>query len=180
MLDILFKKKVSEDKVAKHFVGGLIQLVDQVFPEVAQLINDDPSFVRRPQIDPRNSDEFLMIVIAGNMKFIPKLFNDYQDVRITKQCYKLFSEALGLSPDQTQQLIATYQSFFTRINHPSKNTHYAMSKAVFYKYELNNYQEDYFKNMKTPNPVFLKRLDEITAHFIWDWEGIQDKFRIVQ
>ena len=63
---------------------------------------------------------------------------------------------------------------------PSKNIHYAMSKAVFYKYELNQYQDAYFQKMKSPNPLFLKRLDDIVEHFIWDWEDLRSKYKIVE
>jgi len=67
----------------------------------------------------------------------------------------------------------------SRINTPSKNTLYAMSKAVFFKYNLNAYQQDYFKIMQTPNPLFLKRMDEIMANFLFDWESFTDKFKVV-
>jgi len=56
------------------------------------------------------------------------------------------------------------------VNHPSKNTLYGMSKAVFHKFHLNDYQESYFKNMRTPNPLFLKRMDDVLNNFLWDWE----------
>ena len=55
-----------------------------------------------------------------------------------------------------------------------------MSKGVFFKYGLNDYQSDYFKNMNTPNPIFLKRLDEIVGQFIFDWAEMQDTYRIVE
>ena len=55
-----------------------------------------------------------------------------------------------------------------------------MSKAIFHKYNLNDFQEDYFKNMKAPNPLFLKRLDEIVSHFIWDWDSIKAKLKVVE
>ena len=58
--------------------------------------------------------------------------------------------------------------------------HYAMSKGVFFKYELNKFQSDYFRNMNTPNPIFLKRLDEVIGQFIFNWTEIQDTYRIVE
>jgi len=58
--------------------------------------------------------------------------------------------------------------------------HYAMSKGVFFKYGLNDYQTEYFKNMNTPNPIFLKRLDEIIGQFIFNWPDIQENYRITE
>ncbi|NBN99415.1 MAG: hypothetical protein EBV19_09305, partial [Flavobacteriia bacterium] len=60
---------------------------------------------------------------------------------------------------------------------PSKTTLYAMSKAVFHKYELNQFQDDYFKRMNAPNPVFLKRLDDLLNNFLWNWETFFKKYR---
>jgi hypothetical protein len=53
-----------------------------------------------------------------------------------------------------------------------------MSKAIFHKYELYEYQDDYFKKMQAPNPLFLKRMDEIVSNFVWDWDAFFKKFRL--
>ena len=37
---------------------------------------------------------------------------------------------------------------------------YAMSKGIFDKYMLYNFQDEYFKRMQAPNPLFLKRLHD--------------------
>ena len=39
---------------------------------------------------------------------------------------------------------------------------YGMSKAVFHKYGLNEYQDEYFRRMQAPNPLFLKRMDDFS------------------
>jgi len=51
---------------------------------------------------------------------------------------------------------------------------------VFFKYDLNQYQTDYFRNMNTPNPIFLKRLDEIINQFVFDWQELKEKYRVVE
>lgn len=178
MLTLFRKKKLSEDKTANIFVNSIFDMVDNGFPDVAALINEDPEFILPPNLAVEDSGRFLLIVIAGNLKFIPKYFDNYQDVRLIDRSTRKFAQALGVDAGSLKETIANYQSFFSRINHPSKNTHYAMSKAIFFKYELNQFQSDYFKNMKTPNPIFLKRLDEITGHFIYDWPTLVDKYRI--
>ena len=55
-----------------------------------------------------------------------------------------------------------------------------MSKGVFHKYELYEFQEEFFRNMRTPHPTFLKRLDEIMVNFIFDWESYLDKYKVVE
>ena len=53
-----------------------------------------------------------------------------------------------------------------------------MSKAIFHKYALNDFQEEYFRNMQAPNPLFLKRMDEVISNFIWNWEAVEKKYKI--
>jgi hypothetical protein len=77
-----------------------------------------------------------------------------------------------------EKLVRDYQSFITRVNHPSKNMIYGMSKAMFHKYGLNEFQDEYFKRMQAPNPLFLKRLDEVMGNFIWDWDVFFKKYKL--
>jgi hypothetical protein len=55
---------------------------------------------------------------------------------------------------------------------------YAMSKGIFDKYMLYNFQDEYFKRMQAPNPLFLKRLDEIVENFVWDWDVFFKKYKL--
>ena len=180
MFEALFKKKVSEEKIASYFIHTTIDVVDKGFPYVAEVIENDTSLVIQPDIVSQKSDKLLLIVLAANMQIIPDHFNSYQDRRILQRCYVELSEIFQVPERKIQEVISNYQSFLKRANYPSKNTLYAMSKGVFHKYKLNECQEDYFKNMKTPNPMLLKRLDELMAQFIWDWEEYKDKYKIVE
>ncbi|MCB0481801.1 MAG: hypothetical protein KDC83_10240 [Flavobacteriales bacterium] len=180
MLSIFTKKKLSEEKLQKLFVSGILQLVDKGFPDVAELINTDPEFEINPNIQPNDADKFLMIVVAGNLALIPKHFNDYQDVRLIDGIIKQMANVLNIDHEKLKSLVAKYQSFIHKVNMPSKNILYGMSKAVFHKYELNQFQIEYFRNMKSPNPLFIKRLDDIMLNFQWDWEVIRNKYKITE
>ena len=180
VISFLTKRKISEEKLAESFTAGILQLVDIGFPEVALLINEDPELEIAPTISANAADKFLLIIIAGNLLYVPKLFNNYQDVRLVESIFNKLSTALNIDKEKLKQLVASYQSYMNCINMPSKNIHYAMSKAVFFKYELNQYQDSYFRNMNSPNPLFLKRLDDIVEHFIWNWEEIKSKYKLVE
>ncbi|HAS35743.1 MAG TPA: hypothetical protein DCS15_04600 [Flavobacteriales bacterium] len=179
MLSFLIKKKISEQQVASHFVHSIIQMVEESFADVAELMNSEPEFETSPNINPDDYDRFMLIVLAGNLLFIPKHFNDYQDVRLTDSILNKLAEAFGLPKDKLKETISNYQKFFSKVNHPSKNIHYAMSKAVFFKYDLNRCQDEYFRNMKTPNPIFLNHMNDIIANYIWDWKSIQSEYKVV-
>jgi hypothetical protein len=53
-----------------------------------------------------------------------------------------------------------------------------MSKALFFKYNLNEFQDVYFKNMQAPNPLFLKRMEDLFYYFIWDWDVFFKKYKV--
>lgn len=180
MLSIFTKKKLTEDKVANVFVNGILQLVDEGFLQVTDIINNDPEFLLPPSLKESDSDKFLLVVIAGNINYIPEYFSDYQDIRIVEKIYSKFSNVLGVDKDSFKKTIREYQTLFAKLNHPSKNTLYAMSKLAFHKYDLYDYQQEYFKKMKAPNPIFLKRMDEIMSNFLWDWNSFLEKYRVTE
>jgi hypothetical protein len=84
-----------------------------------------------------------------------------------------------MTPTEFSVKVREYQGFMGRINTPSKNTLYAMSKAVFFKYDLIDCQDEYFRAMKTPNPIFCKNLDEVLRNFLWDWEAFNEKYKVI-
>ena len=181
LLTALFRKKISEEKVANIFVNTILKSMERGFPEVAAIINNDPEFVTRPQIAEEDSDKFMFIVLAGNLRFLGKYFGEEnRDERITEMIYEKFSRVLELNVTRLKVIVEDHHNFFTKVNYPSKNTHYAMSKAVFFKYNLNDHQKEYFKNLNTPNPIFLKHLDEVIFQFIIDWELFSEKYKIIE
>ncbi|TVR40512.1 MAG: hypothetical protein EA392_03645 [Cryomorphaceae bacterium] len=178
MITLFGRKKLTENTIANIFVNSLVDLVDKGFEDVAELIRTDPSFVRSPQIDPNNSDPFLLILVAGNISYIPKYFNSGQDRRIIELSMEKLANMYDMEKLEFATLVKEYKTLMTRLNHPSKNTLYAMSKAVFAKYNLNEFQEEYFRDLNTPNPIFLKKMNEIMEHFIWNWEAFFDKYKV--
>jgi len=180
MLSFLTKKKISEAKLADVFVTSVLKLVDEGFPELAEMINNDPDFKFSPDIKADEADRFLLIVLAGNLERLPQHFHDYRDVRLMESIHNKLASALNVDAEKLKRAIAKYQSFFSKVNAPSKNTLYAMSKAVFFKYELNQYQDEYFRKMNAPNPLFLKRLDDVMACFLWDWSEVKGSYKIVE
>lgn len=178
MFAIFKRKKITEDQLALHFINSMFSVTETCFGDVCQIINNDTEFASAPNLDPADSDQFLMIVISGNLKLMGRHFEGVADARLAEKIYRKLALAFGIDAQQAKEQISKYQSWMDRINHPSKNTHYAMSKAVFHKYNLNRFQTDYFRNMNAPNPIFLKRLDEVIAQFIFDWEGLLESHKI--
>lgn len=179
MLTIFGRKKISADRVANMFVHTICDTVEKGFPEVAGFINDSPEFIKSPEINTEDYGRFLMIVIAGNYGYMPQFFHNNEDYDIVAASNNQAAPVFDMSTSLFGDKVKEYKDFMSRINSPSKNTLYAMSKAVFFKYGLNEFQEEYFRSMKTPNPIFLKNLDEIMRNFLWDWEAFNEKYKIV-
>ena len=180
MFGVFFKKKITEEKLIDYFVFSTVKMVDDAFEDVADIICSDSEFKSRPIISAKQSDQFLWVVITGNMKFIPRYFNDYQDIRLLDDANRKFARILDVPLDVFKEEVKKYNQLFSRLNHPSKNTVYAMSKAVFHKYHLGQYQDDYFKNMDSPNPIFLKRLNDVMEEFLLDWEQFVDDYKTIE
>jgi hypothetical protein len=179
MLATIFKKRLSDDQLSNVFVNGVLDAVDKGFDEVKNLIHEDPAFAVRPDLSKVSDGHFTMILIVGNLSFLGENFEAEQSVRLEKMILEKFAEVFGMNEITFRGHLNDYKSFMTRVNHPSKNVIYAMSKAIFHKYKLNQYQDDYFKSMSCPNPLFLKRMDEIVQNFIWDWDAFFKRYKMV-
>ena len=178
MIRSFLKKRLTDNQLANIFVNGLLEVIDNGFKEVALMINEDPAFDYSPDIAPSEIDEFTIIVIVGNLVQLESHFDYNQAVSVESLIIQKFATIYGMNENQFSDLISDYKSFISRVNYPSKNVLYGMSKAIFHKYALNDFQEEYFKNMQAPNPLFLKRMDEIVSNFIWNWEAVEKKYKI--
>lgn len=176
MLSTLFgKKKLTEDKIANIFVNTLLETVENSFADVATTIMLDPEFIKRPQLDTTDSDKFLMIVVAGNFNYFSRHFSALEESILKDRIIQKFAVVFGLEFDEMKKIVLNYQDLIYRVNHPSKNTLYGMSKAVFFKYKLGQYQDYYFAQLNSPNPLFLKRMDGIMENYLWNWNDFLNK-----
>lgn len=174
----LVKKKISEQRLASTFVGGLVQTVELGFGDVASLINDDIDFAVSPQISASDDTEFLLITLVGNIKLMNDRFDGEMEMKVKRAVLNECAQLFETDYDRFGMIYREYSDLMMRLNHPSKNILYAMSRAVFVKYDLTKYQTDYFKQLKSPNPLILKRMNEIMANFIWDWDVFLEKYKV--
>lgn len=180
MLTLFGKKKLTEDKVANVFVNGIQELIDVGFADVVGLINDSPEFVKPPQITPEDITPFTLIVLSGNIQVIPRHFPAGQDRRLTEYILDKFATLYEIDKMRLAQMVSDTRKFMSRKNHPSKNVLNAMAKALFCRYELNAFQEDYFRNLHSPNPIFIQRLKDALENFMWDWDTLNEKYKVVR
>lgn len=178
MLGTLLKKKLSDNQLASIFLNGIFEMVDNSFVEVVDLINDDVAFVQSPSLSAEKNGQFTMIVVVANISSLESAFETTQANRIERIIFEQLGSLMGKSTAEAEEKVREYQKFMSRINHPSKNLVYAMSKSVFSKYQLNEFQDEYFKRLQAPNPLFLKRLDQMMALFLWDWDSFFKKYKI--
>ena len=176
---IFGKKKIKEDTLANIFVNSTLRAVDEGFADVVGLIEDAPEFVSKPKLDVKDDSKFLLIVLAANLKEIPKHLPAHQDNRLINHIITKLTGVFDVEFQQLEEVLRNYQNYLSRVNHPSQNNLYAMSKALFYKYKLGQYQEDYFRRMNSPNPMFLKRMDEVMKLFLFNWEKVVKDYHIV-
>lgn len=179
MLGIFGRKKIGEDQLAQIFVNAMISMSQDAFPDIAEMINDDPEFISNPELNNDGYVPFLFVVIAGNLKLLPRRLEGVHAKHVLTKIYEKLGEYFDTSSSSIEQHIKKYQSELSRLNHPSKNVLYGMSKLFFHLYDLYPFQEDYYTRIQAQNPIILKRIDKIMNAFIWNWDNIKDEYRIV-
>jgi hypothetical protein len=179
MISTLFgKKKISEDRLANVVVNSIVRSVEQGFPLIAAEFNEAPEFVQSPEIHELEDKPFANVVMAGNLIEIAPHLSAGQDRRLINLAIAKFAKTQGEPTIEMEERIRSTQSLIKRVNSPSKVTLYGMSKALFHQYDLYQFQEDYFKDLKAPNPILLKRLNALMEHFLFGGEELCDQFRI--
>lgn len=179
MIASLFgKKKISEEKLANAFVNAVLQLTDQGYPTIVAELQDAPEFHTSPVFGPGDDELFALIVLAGNLMDAPRHIPAGQDRRFTSFAISKFASAMEQQASELELEVVALQHFMDRINHPSKNTVYAMSKAVFHKYDLFAYQDPFYRDQKAPNPIVLKRLNQLMAFCLWDWAELMEEWKV--
>jgi hypothetical protein len=178
MFTLFGKKKIKEDVVANIFVNSILDTIDNGFPELIGIINDAPEFITSPNLSETDIDRFTLIVFAANLSFIPQHLRGSIDDRIISLILSKLSRVFDVDQNRFEDVIKHYQTYLMKVNHPSKNMLYALSKGIFGKYNLNGFQDEYFKNMNSPNPMLLKRLDEAMDNFVWNWDSFNQKYQI--
>ena len=178
MIGKLLKRKIDPERLANVFVNSILEISENGFQDVREMIAEDPAFVYIPNIRKNYSSKFLLIVIVGNLAFLKDHFEVEEAAELRKLIITKFANIHEITFREFEDLLGKTSGFISQVNHPSKNLLYGMSKAIFHKFELNDYQEDYFKNMRTPNPLFLKRMDEVMSNFLWDWDQFFKKHKL--
>jgi len=180
MIATLFgKKRISEEKLANVFVNAVLELTEQGFAAVAAEINESPEFSANPHIGENDDDALALIVLAANLMEAQRILGPGVDKRIASLSISKFAQATGLGVNELEREVRTLQSQMERLNFPSKNTVYAMGKVLFQRYDLFCFQDPYFREMKAPNPIILKRLNGLMGYFLWNWTEVNEQYRIV-
>ncbi len=179
MLGIFGRKKLGEDQLSQIFNNAMWKMSAKGFSEVAAILNEDPEFTISPELDPNDHTRFFFIIVSGNLKYLPHRLDGTHSRFVIMKIYELLGGLFDTSAGSIEKHIKKLHGEMSRLNHPSKNTLYAMSKLFFKEYDLYQYQEEYYRSILAPNPVILKRLDAIMQSYLWDWEVISEEYRIV-
>ncbi len=172
------KKRITHKVLAKQFVNKTLRAVDETFEDFLDAIYNDSELESYPKLNYKDPSVLMHIIIAGNMKFFERILSSHEENAICNSIIKETSIVFEIDFNEMNDKLESYSSFISRVNHPSKNILYGMSKAVFFKFKLGKYQDEYFAQLNTPNPVFLKKIDVLIENFIWDWKTIFEKSKI--
>ena len=172
------KKKLKPEEVARMFVHATLDSVEDAWPDILGLLRETPHLERPPEIDDAEVGPFLLVVLAGNLDFIPRFFDGGADHALVEAIVSELSKQLELPTDQLADRIACTRDAMVKLNKPSKKTLSAMSRGLYLGYGLNEYQEEYFRSLNVPNPRFLMQMEEVLQHFLWDWTSFHEQYRV--
>jgi hypothetical protein len=178
MLKAILKRRLTDDQIANLFVNVLMEAIDLSFDDIAHGINEDIAFETEPAIEAIGLGHFVFIVFAANVSLVQSTFDAAHAAQIERLIIQKIANIYEMPIEEAGRQLKDFQSFINRVNHPSKNLVYGMSKAIFAKYELHEFQDEYFKSLKAPNPLFIKRLNEVMENFLWDWDAFFAKYKI--
>jgi len=174
----LLKKRLNEEQFSAIFLNVIFDATEKGFEVIADLFNTDPAFVICPSIQKEDCASFQLIILAANFTTIDTFFSAEEARNLKTAVLQKLAVIYNKSTSEIKDILSDYNSFISRVNHPSKNLNYGISKALFYKYNLSQYQDEFFKRMQSPNPRFLQRLNELTVNFLWDWEAFSKRFKL--
>lgn len=180
MIATLFgKKKITEDKLANVFVNAVFELTAEGFPTIAAELNEAPEFEVPPELGPEDDRTFGLIVLAGNLLEIQRVAGPGLDRRIFSLGVSKYAQTFNLNCAELEDKVRSLQSLMSRLNSPSKNTVYAMSKAIFHEYDLFCFQDAYFREQRNPNPIILKRINTLMGYCLWNWSEVMDQYKVI-
>ena len=160
------------------FVHATLDSIEDAWPDVLGLLRETPHMERVPEIEESEVGPFLLVVMAGNLDFIPHFFDAGTDQVLVGAILAELSTQLDLPVAQLAHRISEMRDGMTKLNKPSKKTLSAMSRGLYIGYDLNGYQEEYFRSLAVPNPRFLMQMEEILQHFLWDWTSFNEQYRV--
>jgi hypothetical protein len=175
---LFVKKRITHKILAKQFVHRTLIALDETFEDFLDAIYNDSELKSYPDLNYKDPKVLMFIIIAGNIRFFERILSSHEENTICNSIILEMSEVFEMDFNMMKEELESYSSFISRVNHPSKNILYGMSKAVFFKFKLGKYQDEYFAQLNTPNPVFLKKIDVLIENFIWDWKTIFEKSKI--
>ncbi len=177
---LIGKNRISEEKLAIALVNRTLSTCEPIFKEITDYVNECPHFDQSPNLDPRKDLDFLITVFTCNITRIPSFLANKQDKRVAQWMIRSLAEALEMDVRVLSTKIKDCKSLMKRLNHPSKNLVYAMPKAFFHLYGLNQFQQEYFRDLNSPNPLYLKEMNQMMDLLVWNWDKIKQEYKIVQ
>lgn len=179
MIATLFgKKKITEEKLSNVFVNTVLEMCSEGFPTVIAEVNEAPEFELAPDLKEADDERFLMIVLAANLMEMQRVLGPGSDKRMYALSISKFAQAIGRGCTEVEADVKALASRMERLNFPSINPVYAMGRALFVEYDLFCFQDSYFREMKQPNPILLKRLNTLFGYFLWNWSEVNEQYRI--
>ena len=129
---LFVKKRITHNVLAKQFVHKTLLAVDETFEDFLDSIYNDSELESYPKLNYKDPSVLMHIIIAGNMKFFERILSSHEENAVCNSIIKEMSVVFDMDFNEMKEKLENYSSFISRVNHPSKNILYGMSKSVFF------------------------------------------------
>lgn len=155
---LFVKKRITHKILAKQFVHRTLIALDETFEDFMDAIYNDSELKSHPDLNYKDPKVLMFIIIAGNIRFFERILSSHEENTICNSIILEMSEVFEMDFNIMKEELESYSSFISRVNHPSKNILYGMSKAVFLNLNLANIRMNILHNSILQILFFLKKL----------------------
>ncbi|MCS6981481.1 MAG: hypothetical protein N2110_07915 [Flavobacteriales bacterium] len=174
------KRKIRRNALVAVFCQTIYEVVEKVFPELADFLNNQKHFQKSPEIKTEDQEAFTYLIFAAN---ILKLYNHFPQEKaddlkllIIHEIAERFSRR---DMQVAEEIIVEYEKYLSDLLKTSQNLTKALALAVFFKFNLNECQHEHYQKLNQPDPVFFKQLCDLLELLFWNWDDFLNRYRVV-
>ncbi|MCS6980367.1 MAG: hypothetical protein N2050_04385 [Flavobacteriales bacterium] len=174
------KKRIRQSHLAAVYAQTIFEITEKVFPEIADFLNHQKHFQKSPGISAQDQEWFTYLIFAANIlnthNHLPQEKADDFKLLVIREVAERFSRR---DVQVAEDILVEYEKYVGDLLKVHQNLTKATAMALFYRFGLNECQQEHYQKLNQPDPVFFKQLCEMVDLLFWNWKDFLTRFRVV-